>query len=195
MAFKIGCIFLASGHSKRFRANKLLSSVGDRTLVDTVFHNHPSELFNQTVVVTRYAPVAVSAAQCGFSIAENEDTTDDISKTIRLGLETLRPGMDGCMFSVCDQPLLTTESVRNLVHAFQASPDKIAVLSYNGKRGNPAIFPQALFSELEVLSNGQSGSAVIEKHRELLNLVPVTHRRELIDIDYRRDLETISEQE
>ena len=192
MALKIGCIFMASGHSKRFHENKLLSNFGGHMLVDTVFRNHPGELFNQTVVVTRYAPVAVSAAQCGFTIAENDDTTDDISKTIRLGLEALRPGMDGCMFSVCDQPLLTAESIQNLVHAFQASPDKIAVLSYNGKRGNPAIFPKALFEELKTLPCGQSGSAVIEKHHELLNLIPVKHRRELIDIDYRNDLDAIT---
>ena len=193
MALKIGCIFLASGHSKRFRENKLLSNFGGHMLVDTVFGNHPSELFNQTVVVTRYAPVAVSAAQCGFTIVENEDTTDDISITIRLGLEALRPGMDGCMFSVCDQPLLTAESVRGLVHAFQDAPDKIAVLSHNGKRGNPAIFPKTLFNELKALSSGQSGSAVMKQHPDLINLVAVKNRRELIDIDYRSDLDTILE--
>lgn len=188
MALKIGCIFLASGHSKRFRENKLLAKVGEHMLVDTVFANHPSERFNQTVVVTRYAPVAVSAAQCGFTIVENQDVTDDISITIRLGLDALRYDMDGCMFSVCDQPMLTTESVRHLVDAFRSDPDKIAVLSYNGKRGNPVIFPKSLFEELKTLKSGQSGSAVIRQHEELLNFVGVQHRRELLDIDYRSDL-------
>ncbi len=195
MALKLACIFLASGHSKRFRENKLLSNFGGQTLVDVVFQNHPAELFNQTVVVTRYAPVAVSAAQCGFSVAENDDETDDISKTIRLGIEAFRPGMDGCMFSVCDQPLLTADSIRKLVQAFQSSPDKIAVLAYHGKRGNPVIFPSSLFGELSSLPAGQAGSAVIDAHRELLTLVPVENRRELMDIDYRSDLDAIAQPE
>lgn len=186
---KLACIFLASGYSKRFRENKLLASFGGRPLIDVVFGNFPSERFYQTVVVTRYAFVAVSASGHGFAVVENTEPEDNIARTIRMGLDALSPDLDGCMFSVCDQPLLRAQSIGALVNAFSAAPGSIAALGYHGRRGNPVIFPRALFGDLRALGPNQSGGAVIAANNHLLHLVEVENRRELIDIDYRADLD------
>ncbi|MEM1484212.1 nucleotidyltransferase family protein [Oscillospiraceae bacterium PP1C4] len=191
-SLKLACIFLASGHSKRFHDNKLLSDFGGRPMVDVVLGNFPYEYFNQTVVVTRYAQVAVTAAEHGFTIVENDDETDDISKTIKLGLAVLAPDTDGCLFSVCDQPMLRPQSIGALVDAFRAKPDSIVALGFRGKRGNPVLFPRTLFDELNALEPNQSGGAVIAAHKELLTVVEASNRRELVDIDYRADLETLT---
>ena len=188
MALRLACIFLASGHSKRFGGNKLLADYNGKPMADHIFSRFPSELFNQVVAVTRYANVAVSAAQHGFTIAENDDTTDDIAKTIRLGLAALAPGADGCMFSVCDQPALSAESIEKLVRAFSAAPERIIALGHNGNRGNPVFFPAALFPELAALEPNQSGGAVIKRHKALLDIVEAIDPLELCDVDYRADL-------
>ena len=190
-SLKLACIFLASGFSKRFGSNKLLADFRGKPLVDVVLDNHPSELFNCTLVVTRYAQVAASAAERRFGVVENLTATDDPAVTIRLGLDALPAGMDGCMFSVCDQPLLSAHSISALVCAFRAFPDGIVALSYGGRRGNPVIFPAPLFGELSALEPGQGGTAVIAKHPSLLHLVQAEDSRELSDIDCPADLQLL----
>ena len=52
------------------------------------------------------------------------------------------------MFCVADQPMLTRQTIVRLCGTFLSDTTKIVTLSWNGKRGNPVIFPKALFSEL-----------------------------------------------
>lgn len=186
---KIAVIFLASGHSTRFSGNKLTTAFAGRMLVDVIFDHLPAERFRQIVVVTRYAPVAASAAERRFAVAENFDETGDIAHTIRLGMQALLPQIDGVMFSVCDQPLLTSQSIGALCDEFMAHPDSICALGYHNKRGNPVIFPRALFDALATLPSGKPGGHVIEAHLELLRIVEAAHRRELVDVDSRADLQ------
>ena len=190
-SLKLACILLANGRGKRFGSNKLLAGWGGRPLCDVVLDRHPAELFHQTVVVTRYPEVAVSAAVRGFSVAEDPDGPDDIARSIRLGLEALRPGLDGCLFSVCDQPLLRADTIRKLAAAFIAHRGCIVAAAHGGRRGNPVFFPAALFGELASLPPGGSGGGVIAAHPELLRLVEVADPRELLDVDLPEDLEKL----
>lgn len=185
---KISCIFLASGHSKRFQGNKLLVPLDGRPLVQHVFEHLPVPLFHQVLVVTRYPQIAQLAQRLQFTPILNPDPTDDIAVTIRLGLEYLEQDIEGCMFSVCDQPFLSSATLTALVQEFQAHPRSIVAPAHQGSRGNPVIFPRTLFQELSTLSPNQSGSAVIARHRELLRLVEAGDPSQLQDIDYRSDL-------
>ena len=194
-ARKLACIFLASGRSTRFRDNKLLADFGGRPMAVVVHGNFPGERFQQVIVVTRYPQVAVSAALLGYSVVENDDTTGDMAVTIRKGLAAVDPEAVGCMFSVCDQPLLTARSIGALRAEFLAHPGSIAALGHRGKRGNPVFFPRALFGELAALPPGKSGGAVIAAHPELLRVVEAANRRELLDVDYRGDLDAIAKME
>ena len=184
----IAAILLASGHSSRFSGNKLTTEFAGQLMIDVIFDHLPAERFRQVTVVTRYPQVAASAAERRFGVAENLDETGDIARTIRLGIESLLPDIAGAMFLVCDQPLLTPQSICALCDDFLAHPDQICALAHRGKRGNPVIFPRALFPALSTLRAGCGGSDVIESHRHLLRLTEAAHRRELLDVDYRSDL-------
>lgn len=190
-SFRIGCVFLASGISSRFQGNKLLADFNGVPLVEAVLRQFPTEYFNVNLVVTRYPQVAAIAAQYHFGVVENLEPGEDLAQTIRLGVEALPKGLDGCMFSVCDQPLLSPESVKKLVEAFQASPNSIAALSYQGHRGNPVIFPGDLLPSLKTLPARHGGNHVIQAHSERVLLVEAFHRRELMDVDYRSDLSAL----
>ena len=72
--------------------------------------------------------------------------------------------MDGALFSVCDQPWLTTESIIRLKNAFLESKTALCALSWRGVRGNPVIFPRDLFGELAALTGDTGGGAVIRAH-------------------------------
>lgn len=184
---KLACIFLASGQSARFGSNKLLAPIGDTCMAQLVLQNYAAEYFVQTVVVTRYPFVAICASERGFDVCENQDETFNIAHTISLGINSLNKGIEGCMFSVCDQPYFTAESYKKLVDTFCKNPSKIVAASANGVRQNPVIFPQSLFAELLALEKDTPGSAVIKKHQDILLTVEIP-QHELIDIDTKKDL-------
>ena len=52
--------------------------------------------------------------------------------------------------------------------------DTILALSYDGKRGNPVIFPSSLYNELISLNIDETGQKVINAHLDILKLYDTT---------------------
>lgn len=185
---KLACVVLASGHSKRFGSDKLVHRIDGIMMTRRCLKAIPGELFSEVIVVTRSFEVAELADELGFRVVPNADKTDDIAVTIRLGLDELSMPVDGCMFSVCDQPYLTSASVSALIERFSADMSRIVALSWNKKRGNPVVFPASLLGELQSLPSRLSGSHVIDLHNELLTLVLAKSAKELHDVDTPEDI-------
>lgn len=91
-----------------------------------------------------------------------------------------------------DQPLLRRETVERLLDAWSREPGRIAALAHSGVRGNPVVFPAACFPELMTLEGDRGGSAVIKRHPGSLLLLEA-EARELMDVDYLSDLESLKE--
>ena len=184
---RLALIFMASGHSKRFGGDKLLTPIGGVPMAERCFRAVPAGVFDTVAVVTRSGAVAELARNHGSTVIMNPDTADDTAETIRLCV-TAAEGADACVFAVCDQPYLTADSYRALAAAFTARPDCITALAWRGTRGNPVIFPAALFDELQNLPSGETGRFVIARHPELLRLVEAGSAMELRDIDQKLDI-------
>jgi CTP:molybdopterin cytidylyltransferase MocA len=118
----------------------------------------------------------------------NFDFTDDTAVTIRLGLDFMSADLSGVMFCVADQPFLKKDSIEALKQAFRLDPRRIVRLGWQGRAGNPVLFPASLFPELRELPSGKGGRYVIDRHPELVLLVEAQDERELKDIDYPQDL-------
>ncbi|MEG1847164.1 MAG: nucleotidyltransferase family protein [Lachnospiraceae bacterium] len=198
---KIACIFLASGYSTRYGRNKLVLQLPTgkegqtECLVECVWNHLPKELFSQVIVVTKYDEIAKIAERRGYTVIRNIANRDDIAETIRLGLAAISQETEGCLFSVCDQPYLSTDSIRAVVKEFTAGGGKrIEALGWQGQRGNPVLFPKMLFEELHSLQPNESGKAVIQKHQELLHIVEASTKKELDDIDKEADMMQLLEE-
>lgn len=179
---RIGAVLMASGAGTRFGSNKLLCPVDGVLMIERAFDAVPASLFETASVVSCYPEILAMAEKRGYRPVPNHQAEEGQSASIRLGLSSL-PDMDGVMFCVCDQPWLTRESVRRLLDAFSASPDKICSLSWRGRRGSPAVFPAWLFPALMSLSGDRKGGDVIRDHRESLRLVEAASPLELRDVD------------
>lgn len=184
---KLYCIIMASGYGKRFGSDKLTASFKGVPLCEYVFANHPSELFHSTIVVARTAEVALSACAHHLTVAENLDDKDDIAATIRLGMSFVPKDAFGCMFSVCDMPYFTQESVNKLTAAFAQDRSCIVAPRSADGHASPVIFPQSTFEELASLPPNTSGNAVIKRHLDKLRLVDIDEN-ELRDIDLPQDM-------
>lgn len=183
----IGCVLLASGISSRFKENKLLSTFEGELLFERTLGTIPSEIKEKTVVVTAYKKIKEIAEEKGFLTLWNDSPEKGISHTIKLGLSLLKE-TEGCMFCVCDQPLRRKESIEKLLRCFNKHKKSIVALSYEGKKGNPVIFPKDLFPAFFALEGDKGGNVVIQQHLERLVLCNVANPLELYDIDTVEDL-------
>lgn len=187
---RLGCVLMASGLGARFGGNKLLEKVDGLPMATRAMRAMPADCFAARVLVTRWPDVAALCGGEGFAAIPNPDRENDPAVTIRLGLAALPPGLDGCLFAVCDQPWLTAQSVRRLCAAFAACREKPAALSWQGQRGNPILFPASLFPALRTLPPGRTGRFCLAQSGLTPLLVEAGDARELADVDMREDLDS-----
>lgn len=178
---------MASGAGRRFGGNKLLTEVEGAPLINRAMAALPPGLFGRAVLVSRYGEILARGEAQGYLALLNPDAEEGISASVRLGVGALAD-LDGILFAVCDQPWLARASVEKLIAAFRANPGRIAALGWQGRRGNPVVFPQSLFGELAALAGDTGGGAVVKRHPDLLTLVEAGSARELADVDARGDL-------
>ena len=169
---RVGAVLLASGLGRRFgSAMTTLAGAG----------------LDRLAVCSPYQEVLEAGEELGFLPLYNPNGAEGISASIRLGVSRMGD-MDGVLFSVCDQPFLTTKSIIRLKDTFEESKDAICALSWGGKRGNPVLFPADLLGELAALTGDTGGGAVVKRHPERLVLVEAFSPKELSDVDKPEDL-------
>ncbi len=184
---RIGAVLLASGLGRRFGSNKLLAAVEGIPLYHRAMAALAGAGLDRLAVCSPYREVLEAGEALGFLPLYNPDGAEGIAASIRLGVSRMGD-MDGVLFSVCDQPFLTTESIIRLVKSFQESKDGICALSWAGRRGNPVLFPADLLDELAALTGDTGGGAVVKRHPDRLVLVEACSPKELADVDEPGDL-------
>lgn len=154
----IGCVILAAGKSVRFGANKLLAPLAGKQLLEHILDAIPTPCFSQVVAVVSDPEVEALCRHHGVKTVAYEGGPQ--SQSIRLGLEAVQ-NAEGCLFVLGDQPLCSTGSIRRLVSAFQAQPQLVHRLAYQGKPSSPTLFPAHLFPALMELAGEHGGMAAV----------------------------------
>lgn len=173
---EVACVIMASGLGRRFGSNKLTASFGEKPMIAWAL-NAAKHIFGKTIVVTRHEDVCDICRQMDVPVLLHDMPLR--SDTIRLGLQAVMDGIQGCMFCPGDQPLITSESLERLACAFQNEPDCIWRLG----SGMPVIFPKWAFEELTHLPEGSGGSTVIKRHPGSLRCIEPFFPQELQDAD------------
>lgn len=185
---KIGCVLMASGEGKRFGSNKLLADFKGQPLYERAFNLVDGNIFDKVVVVTRTNEVYQHAKKKRFSAVLHD--FQDRNDVIRLGIEQMHD-MDACVFCPCDQPLLSKDSLNQLLHTYRESKDKIIRLVWKNMPGTPILFDKQLFDELSSLPYKKGGSYLAVKYPNEVRLLQVQKEEELKDIDTKEDLEKL----
>ena len=179
-------IMLAAGNSRRFGSNKLLYEIDGvpmylRTL--TKLQKAASELGNcEIIVVTQYEEIAAKAQGSGARALINPHPERGISSSMQIGLAAAKES-SACLFTVSDQPWLTTETIVNLVHKFQSEQKGMACTILNNKTGNPCIFSRKYYQELQEITGDKGGKQIINRHPEDVAYLEIEDARELTDVD------------
>jgi molybdenum cofactor cytidylyltransferase len=192
MSPTVHILILAAGASSRMRgADKLVEPLGDQPLLRRVA---------ETAIATG-APVLVTlppdrparhAALDGLTLTRIEvpDAAQGMSRSLVRGVATLTSAgpEDGVMILPGDMPGFTTAALSDLIDHFRAEPQLIwRGGGPGGQGGHPAIFPRALWQQLQGVSGDEGGRTVLQSHRDLVRLLPLPGQMALLDLDTPED--------
>ena len=208
---KIAMIMLAAGNSRRFGANKLLyeidgipmyrhvleqlddtkkkieniySEYSDIIQSNNLYRNNiTAKIICNIIVITQYDAIAEAVKTKEIQVLYNPHPEDGISSSVKIGLNASLDA-DAVLFTVSDQPWLTSETICELIHVFLNTSKGIACVSCQGKMGNPCIFDRKYYNELLSLEGDKGGKKVIMKHLDDTQIYEIEAGRELEDIDY-----------
>ena len=180
-------IILASGFSQRMNKNKLLLEVEGIPLVERVIKAVKSSNIDKCVLIYQKDEIKEIAYTHGIRAVHNPYADEGQSAAVKIGVKSSHPDTDGFIFFVGDQPYLNPSTINKLIDEFQKEKDTIVVPLYNGKRGNPVIFPSTLKEDLLRLDGDNGGRKIIEEKEERVKLVTIENGIEGKDIDTEED--------
>jgi molybdenum cofactor cytidylyltransferase len=96
-------------------------------------------------------------------------------------------GADGWVVALADMPRIQPATVKSVISALQQGA-LIAAPAYKGERGHPVGFGAPLREELLALDGDQGARALLERHRDAVQLVECDDPGILVDIDRKTDL-------
>lgn len=182
---KIGCVVLAAGQGGRFGDNKLLHPLAGGPVLSHVLKKLPHLPFAKILVVCASDGVEQLCGRMDIPCLRYGGGPQ--GESIHRGIQEM-DGMDGCMFFMGDQPLVTKGSVERILLAFLDGPERIIRLSWQGAPCSPVLFPRKYFSALSALQGERGGMAAVQGMEPEIVLVEASAPQELWDVDTPQDL-------
>ncbi|MCA1961300.1 MAG: nucleotidyltransferase family protein [Desulfomonile sp.] len=196
MRCHVEAIILAAGLSTRMGASKLsLELLGEPIIARVVRAAVGSALDRVILVVGPDSDHLVRAlgplgAHSKLHRVENPHPEHGMSSSLRSGMREVRPGADGVMVVLADQPFLTGKVIDHLIAAFCVDREKIVQPAVHGRTTTPVIFPAALFSQLCEVVGDVGGRDVVNRNRSRVVIQEIGSMYNDIDLDTPADLET-----
>jgi len=163
----IGIIILAAGESSRMNGSKQLLTNGKTSLLRQAVITATSLGFPVlTVLGANYDEHKMQIDDLNTEVLFNLDWNKGMGNSLKFGLENinrLHPGLQGFMFMVCDQPLLTNDLLHQLVNKFNDNRNIVASL-YAGATGVPVIFHRKYYKELMKLPDDRGAQMLVKKY-------------------------------
>lgn len=183
---KIAAIILAAGQSRRMgKPNKLLT-----TLKGVSFIRHVADIavaadLAKVIVVTGHEANKMHSQLTDLSVdfAHNEYFADGLSSSLRCGINALDDDIDAALVLLSDMPFITADTVRTVAQTFShAYEERIIVPHFQGRRGNPVLWPRRYFRELMEISGDQGARALLKAYPDAVHEIELGEEV-LIDID------------
>lgn len=189
---RIAAIVLAAGRSSRMGPhNKLLESIGGKTIIARVAEAAIASGADPVIVVTGFEADRIEEALRGLGVtyANNVEFADGMSTSIRTGLKALSADCDGAMILLGDMPEIKRRDLEALIAAFaQRGRNAICIPVCDGKRGNPVVWGASYFAEMMRIRGDVGAKSLIARHPEQVIEVPVASNGIFGDVDTPADL-------
>jgi molybdenum cofactor cytidylyltransferase len=182
----LAAVILSAGASSRMGRPKALLSYREGTFLEHLIEvtRHP-RIGVTRVVLGAGAEVIRTLAKLDASVVVlNPDWERGQLSSIWAGLRSLVGiDIDGIVLCPVDHPLVSARLVSELVDRFYEERKAIVLPTYNGHRGHPAIFSNALFGELLAAPADQGARAVVWAHAADVLEVPTDEEGVVLNIN------------
>ncbi len=161
----VAAIVPAAGLSRRMGTPKPLLQLNGKPLIAHVLDALvQSQALASIIVVTGHEREQVSAAVVGRDVvlAHNPAYAEgEMLSSIQTGLRALPPsgGVDAVMIALCDQPLVRSQTITQLVTGWSRARPRVLLPGYNGRHGHPIILSAAGIEEIQSL-DGTRGATL-----------------------------------
>ena len=196
----IDLVLMASGASRRFGLNKLLMEVKGKPIYAYGLETYaPIGQIDRKVVVSQNEEILEAGRKLGYMAVFNNDSSEGISASVKHGLRALgfEEGRDysdeasGVIFAVCDQPLLTSETVIRLIDFFKGNDKGMACLQFKDRGTSPRIFTYRYIRELLAIEGDLGGRQVLRRHKDDIAYMSVDNEQEVFDVDTLEDFHAL----
>jgi len=162
----ITVIILAAGQSLRFgEENKLLQNVDGRSLIERSIAAAVSSKAKNVIVVTGFEAEKIKSTVSDYPVTfiDNPQFENGMSTSIVAALQHLNQTTAGVMIVLADMYKISTRHIDQLIDAFTGDGgQRITVPCYNGKRGNPVLWPVSYVKDLKNLKGDHGGRHILE---------------------------------
>ena len=142
---------------------------------------------DEIIFVTKYDEIINNLKNKDIKVIKNNNSEFGISQSIKLGISN--SFNNAYMFIVCDQPYIKKETINKFINEFIRSKKNLGCVSNDSILLNPTIFTDKYKDKLLKFDGDKGGKKIILKNIDDLFIFDVLEKRELIDIDYKSQLE------
>jgi molybdenum cofactor cytidylyltransferase len=189
---RFAAVILAGGLSTRMEQLKPLLPLGKATITDAAVATFLGLGVDVYLVVGyRREQIEAGINNNGITIVYNPDFKKGMLTSIQAGVRRLKPGYQAFFVLPVDIPLVKPASIKQLIEAGTANPEKIIYPTYNSKRGHPPLIPASLIPEILGWDKEGGLKTFLKMYEKSAFEVPVNDEFILLDIDTPEDYKNL----
>ena len=189
---RFSAVILAGGLSTRMKQLKPLLPLGKTTVL-----NHVIDTFTQSkvdvllVTGSRREEIEAGVINRSITIIYNPDYEKGMFTSVKAGIRGIKPEYRAFFILPVDIPLVTTETIKELIAASMLNPHKIIYPVFNAERGHPPLIPNLLIPDILGWEKDGGLKAVLKTYEKRAVEVAVNDKFILFDIDTPEDYQEL----
>jgi molybdenum cofactor cytidylyltransferase len=184
----IAAILLAAGAGTRFGGEKLLHPLEDGVAIAAHAARNLLAATPDVIAVVRWGdfPLYDMLEQEGCQVTMFQGAARGMGASLAHGVGQARSA-DGWIVALADMPRVPAAIIKEIIASLEGGT-LIAVPVHKGERGHPVGFGAALREELLALDGDQGARAVVDRHRDSVQLIECDDPGILFDVDRKSDI-------
>jgi len=183
----IVAVVLSAGESSRMGRPKALLPIDGQTFIERIVAALKQAKVGKIIVILGHNARELQSkiSHLPVEILINTDYKLGQLSSLQLAVRNLQPDLDcdGMLVHLVDHPYLAPALVEEMIRLFYETKKRIIVPKFQGKRGHPVIFSNALFDEILSAPMEEGAKAVVNAHRAETLEIETEEEGIAVDID------------
>ena len=189
-----GFLILAAGSSSRLGEPKQLLLYDSKPLlqhaIDIALETEKGPVL--TILGANAVVIKQQVSLADVHITINDNWQEGMGSTISFGVHRLcglYPQLTAIVIIVCDQPLITSPLLNELIQTYQQKQKRIVACAYGNTLGTPVLFDRRFFTDLMQLKGHEGAKRIIYQNQAEVTAIDFPGGN--IDIDTAADYERL----